>query len=155
MEWIVAILGVIAAAASATGTVMASNAQVKAADYNSEVAKKNAEAAAQQAAFDAQQIRDKNKRVLAAQRAAYSASGIDPDAGTALDVRADSAAQGEMDALVSIYTGASSANSMTARARLGQMEAKGARNAAHVSAHGTMLGARAQAVKTVAPTFKD
>lgn len=138
--WIAAILAVIGAVVSAAGTVMQGNAAVKAADFNTDVAKKNADAAAQQAAFDAEQTRDKNKRVLAAQRAAYSASGIDPDAGTAIDVQADSAAQGEMDALVSIYTGAASANSITARARLGKMEAQGARSAGYVSAGGTVLG---------------
>jgi len=140
MEWVVLVLAVIAAAASAVGAKQTADAQEKAANYSAQANKQNAEAAAQQGAFDADQIREKNKRVIAAQRTQWSASGIDPDSATATDVRADSAAQGEMDALIALYTGRSSANANIARSRLNEMEARSAANAGKMGVATSLLG---------------
>lgn len=142
--WIAAILAIIGAAASAVATKYSADAQKKAAQYNADVARKNAVAAAQQGQFDAEQIRDKNKRVLAAQRAAAASSGVD-FSGSAMDVQTDSAAQGEMDALVAIYTGRSSANSQEARARLNEMEAHNADVAGNIGVHVSLLGGASRA----------
>lgn len=137
--WIVAILSVIAAVVSAVGAKQTASAQEDAAKYNADVEKNNAETAAQQGQFDAQQIRDRNKRTLAAQRAAFSASGLD-ESGSVLDVRDDSAAQGEMDALVAIYTGQTSANASMARARLDNMQGAAARRSGNIGAASSLLG---------------
>lgn len=144
MGYVLVALAFIAAATSAYGTYSTGQAQKNAAKYNAEVNKNNAEIAAQQAAHDAQAIRDKNKKVLAAQRAAYSASGID-NSGTPRDVAADSAAQGEMDALTAIYTGKLNSNASLARAQINRMEGKSASTAGTIGAAGSLLGGVSQA----------
>jgi hypothetical protein len=140
-----AIFAVIAAIASAVGQKAQADSQNAAARYNTAVNKNNAETAAQQTQFDAEQIRDRNKRVLGAQRAAYSASGVDPDSATAIDVRNDSAQQGEMDALIAIYTGQTSANANIARARLNELEGKNAQSAGRWGVATSLLGGATQA----------
>jgi hypothetical protein len=137
---IVAILAVIAAVAAAVGTLVASNAKQKAAAFNEDASKKEAQAVAQQAAFDAENQRQKNRRLFHAQRAAFAASGLDPDSGSALDVQNSSSIEGEMDALVSIYTGKSAANAANARAQLFAMERKSAKTAGKIGAVGSLLG---------------
>ncbi|UOF78084.1 hypothetical protein [Caudoviricetes sp.] len=145
--WVALILAVLGAAVSAAGAVQSAQAQKKAAKFNAEVSKKNAQSAAEQAAFDAERIRDKNKRILASQRAAFSASGIDPDSGSAVDVSADSAAQGEMDALMAIYIGKTSANANIARSRLSDMEADNASSAGKLGAMSSLLGGATSAYR--------
>lgn len=143
MEWIIAIVAVVAAMASAAGTMYNANAQKKAAEYNEEVNKQNAETAAQQAHYDAEQSRLKNRRLLSAQRAAYAASGVDPDSGSALDVQEDSAITGEEERMVALYTGRTAANASLSRARLAKMEGKAAMTGGYIAAGGTLLGGTA------------
>jgi len=138
--WIFAIFAALAAIASATGARQSAKAQEQAANYNTQLNKQNAETTAQQASFDADLIREKNKRILGAQRAAYSASGIDPDSATAMDVQDDSATQGELDALVAIYTGRTSSTSYMDRARLSSMEARNAKTAGKIGVTTSLLG---------------
>ncbi len=125
---------------SAYGASVSADAQSDAAKYNAAVARNNANSAAQQGAFDAQQIRDRTRRVLAQQRNAFAANGIVPDAGSAADVSADSAQQGEMQALMAIYTGKTSANSWEARARLNQSEAANASTAGTIAVGSSIIG---------------
>jgi len=136
-------LAAVSAATAAVGVKQSGDAQKAAADYSAEVNKQNAKTAAEQGLFDAEQTRNKNKRILAAQRAVQSGSGFDPDAGTALDVRADSAAQGEMDALIAIYTGGSSSTANQSRAQLNRMEGRQAQRAGNISAGASLLGGAA------------
>lgn len=151
------VIAILATAAAATGTVMSAQAQSDAAKYNAAVAKNQAETAAQQAAFDAQQIRDKNRRILGAQRAAFAASGVDPDAGTPVDIRADSANQGELEALTAIYTGRSGANSALARAKLENFTARSAMTSGYIQAGSSLLSGASSAYQINAgsknPTF--
>ena len=139
--WIAAIFAILAAVASAAGTAMQANAQKKAAQYNQDVEKKNADAAAQQAAFDAQRIKDKNRRLLAAQRAAFGSSGIEADD----DVTTDAAIEGEMDRLVSIYTGSTAANAHRARAEMYGMEARNWKTAGAIGVGTSLLGGASSA----------
>lgn len=143
MEWIIAIVAVVAAMTSAAGTLYSANAQKKAAEYNEEINKRNAATSIQQAQYDAEQSRLKGRRLLSAQRAAYSASGVDPDSGSPLDVQEDSAITTEEERLVALYTGRSAANASLARARLDKMEAKAAMTSGYISAGGTLLGGTA------------
>lgn len=148
MEEILLIFAIISAVAgaatSAVGAVQTGDAQKKAADYNADASRQNAEAANQQAAYDAQQIRNRNQRLLATQRANYSASGVDAG-GTPSDVAADSAGQGEMDALAAIYTGRTSANASEARARLDTMQGQSAQQAGQYGAATSLLSGAGQA----------
>lgn len=104
-----AIIGTIAAAAG-TGASMAAAAdaadqQKKAAEFNSAVASNNAVAASQQAKFDSERLRDRNRRILAAQQAAFAKNGL-LTSGSVLDVGRDSRAQGELEVLSRQYSGA-------------------------------------------------
>ena len=136
---ILAVLAVAAAAAAGTGAYMSAQAQSDAAKYNAVVANNSATAATQQAQFDAQQIRDRNRRVLAQQKTAFAANGIDPTSGSATDVRADSAQQGEMQALMAIYTGRTSATASEAQARLDRLQSSNAQTAGYIGVASSLL----------------
>jgi hypothetical protein len=133
-------MAILATAATVAGTLYSSQAQSDSAAYNAAVAKNNAGVAAQQADFDAQQIRDKNQRVIAQQRNAYAASGVALDSGSTADVQKDSSLQGEMQALMAIYTGKTSANAANAQARLFQMQSGQAQTAGYIGAGSSLLG---------------
>lgn len=79
--------------------------QKKAADYNAAVQRNNALIAQQQAQFDANRVRERNRRLAGAQAAGYAKSGTAINSGSALDVQYDSSMQGELDALTTIYRG--------------------------------------------------
>lgn len=130
----------IGAGMSAYGMQVQSSAQADAAKYNAAVNRNNAQSAMDQANFDANQIRDKNRRVLAQQRNAFAANGVVPDSGSAADVQRDSAQQGEMQALMAIYTGRTSANSFEARANLNQMEASNDQTAGMIGTGSSIIG---------------
>jgi hypothetical protein len=151
--WFLAIMAVISAAVSAVGMKQAAVAQEKSSEYNADINKKNAEAANQQGMFDAEQTRIRNKRLLSAQQAAYSASGVDPNAGSATDVKQDSTIEGEMDALVALYTGKSSANAFNNRSGLNQMQAGYARTSGNIGAASSLLGGAGQAYGALNPKF--
>lgn len=151
------VMAIVSAAISATSAITSAQSQSDAAKYNAAVASNNATAAAQQGEFDAQQIRDKNRRTLAQQRNSFAANGIAPDSGSASDVSADSAQQGEMQALMAIYTGRSSANAYDAQARLQQSNAGNAMTAGYIGAGASILGGISGAANADAssknPTF--
>lgn len=143
--WVAAILAIIGAVVGAAGAVYSGQQQQKAAKYNADVNQKNAEQARQQAMFDAEQTRAQNRKLLGAQRAAASASGLDPDSGSMLDVQQDSAIQGELEALTNIYTGRTSANASLAKARLNRMEGNAAVTSSYFSAGASLLSGASSA----------
>jgi hypothetical protein len=151
------VMALVSAAVSAAGTYVSSQAQSDANKYNAAIAKNNATSAAQQGEFDAQQIRDKNRRTIAQQRNAFAANGIVPDSGSAADVSADSKQQGEMQALMAIYTGRTSATAYDAQARLDSMQAGNAQTAGYIGMGTTILGGVSSAAAADAgsrnPTF--
>ena len=150
-------IALVSAAVSATGAIMSAQAQSDSAKYNAAVANNNAAMARQQGEFDAQQIRDKNRRVLAQQRNVFAANGVATDTGVATDVAADSAQQGEMQALMAIYTGRSSATAQEAQRKLYNMQAGNAMTAGYMSAGASLLGGASSAAAMDAgsknPTF--
>lgn len=130
---------VIASTLASVGAAVAQGeAASSAAKYNAAVAENDAAAAGQQAQYEAQRIRERNKRILASQRASQAASGLDLS-GSFDDVQLDSAIQGEMDALAAIYTGQINAGSSKARAQLARMEGRAARTGSYLQAGGSLL----------------
>lgn len=113
-------LAAISIAATAAGTgmgVMSSIQQGKArqaqAEYQADVARQNQQLAEQQAGAQRREgydnmiaKRQETARLIGRQRAAAGASGATVDVGSSLDLQADTAAQGEIDAL-NIYNQAS------------------------------------------------
>lgn len=95
-----------ASATGAYGTYQAAKAENKAAEYNASIMGANADLAEIQAknaeeagALEEKQHRQKVSQLIGKQRAAFGASGAVVDTGSALDVTADTAALGEMDAM--------------------------------------------------------
>lgn len=121
------VVGLLATAAG-TGISMqaqaqAADAQKKSEEYNMAVQNNNALAAEQQAKYEADRIRDKNRRILGAQLNAQGKNGI-AGSGSASDVFYDSSVQGELDAMASLYTGKVQANAYRAGATLSSLKAK-------------------------------
>lgn len=140
----------------AYGAYSSGQAQKDAANYNAAVQKNQAATAAQQAEFDAGQIRDRNRRLVATQRANFAANGVDPDSGSAVDVQHDSAKHGELQALMAIYTGQTSSNASLAQAKLDKSRGQYAEQAGWINAGSSVLGGVNQAVSIYAnPNFRN
>lgn len=106
-HWAIAaiVAAVVAAGASAYATYNQYQQQAAQTKYNQQVATANARAAQDQAAANAEMVRTRAAKVLAAQRAAYGASGVTLEGSSPLAVQADSAFQAEMDAQRQLYEG--------------------------------------------------
>jgi hypothetical protein len=112
-------LGALSQAQSAS-TAVAYNAQI--AGINAQMAERNAQAAEQQATqaiaegeAEAERQRLETRRRLGSARAIYGASGVDVF-GSPLDVLSESAAEGELDALILQYQGSRRAQDYLTRA---------------------------------------
>lgn len=142
---VLGVMAVAGAATSAVGTYTAGQAKASADDYNAKVADNNAKMLQQQAAAESERVRDRGRRILATQRAALSAAGIDVDSGSPVDVGYDSGIQAELDRLTALYRGDVSSTSETAQASLYRSSARDARICGALGAGGTLLGGLAQA----------
>lgn len=141
----VAIIAALASTAvGVTSAIMQGEAAEDAAKYNAAVAENDARAAAEQSQYEAQRIRERNRRILATQRASQASSGL-ALTGSFEDVQLDSAIQGEMDALAAIYTGQINAGSAEARAQLARLEGRNAKRAGYMKAGGTLIGGASSA----------
>lgn len=91
-----------AALLSYQAAVAGSNARIS--EANSQISKNNATAAIQQSRYNAQRIRERNRRLKGKQIAGFSKSGVQIE-GTPEAVILDSAIQGELEALLALYQG--------------------------------------------------
>lgn len=122
---IAAIAGVAAAGIGAYNSIATASAQSDASKYNAKVADNNAKQAEMEASAEAQKIRDRNRRMIAAQKAQYAASGVTID-GTVKDVIIDSSVQGELDALGAEYSGEVRSKALKSQSELDRAAAKNA-----------------------------
>src|SRR3990167_2413712 len=97
-------MAVIAGAIAALGTIVSAYAayqsgqqQAKALDYQAKVARNQATAAQQAAQVAAENARERNRRVLASQRARIGASGVIGSEGSSLLVQLESAEQAALE----------------------------------------------------------
>lgn len=149
------------AASTALGvysSIQQGKARSEQARYQAEVARQNQELAERQASEErmagfeeAQAARRKAAQAIGAQRAAAGASGAAVDEGSSLDLLADTAAQGEMDAISAYNRGMDSAYARQIQGwNYGQQaagyEAKGeaAEQAAYLRAGKSALGGIAE-----------
>lgn len=95
------LLGLAAAgtATSAVGQVKAGNAAKATGDYNAAVAETQAKDAISRGRYDEQRFRQGVKVLIGSQRAGFAGQGVDVGVGSAVDVQADAAYLGELDAL--------------------------------------------------------
>lgn len=76
----------------------AAEAQAKAAEYNAEIAETQAEIRSQEAAKEERMLRVKGRLAKGTQRAAFGAAGLNPNAGSPLDILLDTQQTIEEDA---------------------------------------------------------
>lgn len=133
-------------ALSAIGTgvgVYSSVAAGEAADDASKRQQKASNAQAQTAqdaaALEAGQVRRKNLIRMGEQRAAGAKSGVMINDSTS-DVIYDSSVQGELEALSTLYSGASQASYNRSQGRAARAEGKAAKSAGYVKGAGTLIG---------------
>lgn len=77
----------------------AANAEARAAETNAAIADAQAEQARQIGNLEEQKVLREVRRTLGAQRAAFGAGNVDPAMGTALDLQAETAREGAIDAM--------------------------------------------------------
>lgn len=152
--WAPIAVGIAGLATSAYAMVQQGNAASSAANYQAQVARNNAQAAQQKAAYAAQAAEQKatTSSMKAAARvasikAAQAAGGVDVNRGSSVDVRAGTAALGQLDteterhnALLQAYGYRSEATSDEAQARLDESRASSLGSAGGISAAATLLG---------------
>jgi hypothetical protein len=144
-EWIVfavvAVAAVAASAMSAYGMYQQGQTQKKVMKYNAEVAEEQAKMQKMVAADRAADIRARNRRMIAAETARASASGLALEPGTSpMAVLAYDAREGELDALRAEWSGDASARATTAEASMMRLRGRHAAEAANWQAGTTILG---------------
>lgn len=87
-------------AMNATSQYQAGKAQSQIAGYNARVAEAQAVDAIERGELEESRQRSSTQQLIGSQRARLAAQGIEIDSGSALEVQEDTAALGEMDALM-------------------------------------------------------
>lgn len=126
-------------ALGAYSAVQQGEAAEDAAEYNAKVAENNAQAAADQAAAEALQVRRAARLRAGTQRAGYGKAGVDLS-GSAEDVYIDAGTQGELEALSTLYAGATQSGYYQSRAVGSRFEGRQARAAGNLNAAATVIG---------------
>lgn len=132
----------LSAASAVAGAVSASQsatAQKKAQEFNRDTALDNARTAQLQARADQTRLRRNVLLAQGAQRAGYSASGVTSDSGNALDVLADTTAQGELDIQRRGYGADIESLGLTRQAGIYGSQAKATRKSGNLSAASALL----------------
>ncbi len=147
-----ATIAIAALAMSAVGTGVSALGQYRqgqateaAQEYNAKVSEANAEAIKAKAAYEEDISRDKLKRLMGTQRALYGKAGVDISSGSPLLVLADTAAQGEKEALAIRYGGDVEATQQKNQARLQRLYGKSAYSSGLIGAGSTFFSGMGQA----------
>jgi hypothetical protein len=154
MSWAIVAVTVISSVATAVTQKQAADASAKVASVNAKNEEVQAGVAAQQAQLEAEQQRRQNRLRLGAQRAAAAKNGIDLSSGSIEDVMQDTAVQGELDALSTIYAGQTQASYLRGRASVSRAEARNYKSAGTMSAVTTLIGGAGRAAGTYASRTK-
>jgi hypothetical protein len=94
-----ATLGLVALGVGIVGTGLSAYSQYQAGAAQKEAYDYNAEIVQQKAAYDEAQARDRLRKLMSTQRALYAKAGVDLTSGSPLLVLAQTAAEGEEEAL--------------------------------------------------------
>ena len=119
--------------------------QESALNYQSGMSLADAAAAEGTAQVQAKVIRKAATMQRKEATAAYGASGVDVNSGTALDVQGDILARGEMDALTALITGKNTAERLRGQAKMQSRAAHNARVSGNLGALATVLQGGAKA----------
>ncbi len=130
---------------SGAGQIMTGVEQSKAAKVQAQMARENANLALAQGAYQEQQIRRDVAGVLGGQQSYFASSGLDPTVGSPVVLAANTAAAGEVDALLTRYGSVRDATTYRVDAANYDRQAKQARLAGIFGAATTMLSAAGSA----------
>lgn len=133
-------LGVAGAATSAVGAVKQGNAAKKQNDFNAGIADAQATDALARGREDEDRFRTEARRIRGSQRSALAASGVEVDSGSALDVQADAASLGELDALTIRHNAEREAWGFRVDAENSRQQGRNAQSAGRMQALGTTIG---------------
>lgn len=139
------ILTVASTALQALGAISQGAAAKSAASYNAQLAEREAATARDTAAYEEQKSRDQARKVLGAQRSAFSKAGVTLE-GTPLEVLAETAAEAEADALMIRRAGSIAEARSLAEAAQQRMAGRAAMTKGIMSAGGRLLGGGAKAL---------
>ena len=110
--------------AQAYGQYKESKSAAQAEAYNAAVARQQAEAAGKSAELELWRARKRAESFLGTQRSSYAKAGVRSDFGSPLEVMADSAAELEMDALITNYNIKTQQNQYLSQAALSDWSSK-------------------------------
>lgn len=130
-------LTAVGAGVAAYSSAQQGKAAEKAGKATASAERANAIAAQQQAQLEANQVRRRNRLRLGANRAAAGKSGVDLE--NIEDVQFDTAVQGELEALATLYSGATSASYYRSRADIAELGGRNAKRAGYLNAGATLL----------------
>lgn len=145
---VMVVVTIVAAAYGAYTQYQAAKAEKDMYEYQKEVQEYNAALERQKALEAARKHRKDVQRLLATQRAKYAASGLEISEGTPLELFAQTAYEGEMDARNILYVGEMRARGFEMSADLSQFQGKVALWRGKQQAYGTLLSGAAQASGT-------
>jgi hypothetical protein len=143
VETALLVAAAVAAAGTAYSIYASGQAQQAAGEYNADVAEQQAQAARASAAVDEEAAREKARRIQAAARAAYGASGVSQEEGSPLLVLMDNAAQAELEAQRIRYAGELAATGYGNQATLARTQGAQAAQAGQIGAGISLLSSGA------------
>lgn len=149
-----AAVGGVAAAAGVKmiGSAVQGAASAESSKYNAAVAQQNADIAIQQGEASAQAQQRDSARKIGAMVAAYGASGVQGDAGSPLDVLADSVRMSTLDNLTIKYNAQLRAAGYTAQSQLSNYAASSARTSSVLNMFGDVASGAADYAKVTRGT---
>lgn len=133
------------AAVKVVGALKQGDAESQAALHRAATDEHNAKVVQQQAEATALMHKENTKRIIGQTTAAYGASGISGDSGTALDVLSNSAQVAERDRQTILYKGRMNAMGYETDAQLERQTADNARSQSYKKAGGMVIEAASKA----------
>jgi hypothetical protein len=138
LPYIAVAMTAIGTGVSAYGQIQQGKSQAAQAEYNAKLAKRNAKSARESAEYEARQKRRGTARLIGRQRALYAKAGVTME-GSPLDVLQETAAQGEMDALMIERGYAQQEAAYKSQSELAKMRARNYRQQGYFGAGSTLL----------------
>jgi hypothetical protein len=152
------VIGVAGAATSAYGSYKEGQATKQANGFqagiyqnNAVTAKQNASNERQSGIEDARRVRIQTIQKMSMQKAAMAANGLDINEGTAVDLTADTASMGELDALTTMHNSElkarnyeNTANDFTSQAQLSLISGKNAATSGLIKGLGNGMASASQ-----------
>ena len=143
-EFVAAYGTYMAVAAAAASAIYTGDQQRKSTNYQADIAKDNAKSAALQANAAEEQTRRQMRLRLGEQRASAAQSGFDSTEGSFGNLQMQSAANAELDALTTRYTGQMQSLSFDNQAAGLRANASAANAQGYVNAFGALAGGAAK-----------